>query len=374
MFKFISSRKFLANRLVFILPLGAWGLYLRFKERALQDLWTDEKWQIAVMNQPFFDFVKSLQKREFAGLLAGDSILIYPFFQMFGDNKWGLAIPHIIATFVGFYLLYLLCRKYLQRTFSCVIVFLIICLNQELIFHSFEIRTYAVLPTLAVGSFCLMHKLFIQETPMRRSIFLWIQIFFIFTIWWHLYGIFMIIFPWLYFAGATLSSDGLRVVLKKTTRALAPALLVALPLCLFSIFGEKQRMVFTYMFQFIPNPLENIVGFLKAIFGNLVGDKRLYVLLLGPVLAALLPHPDRYKQIGFFLCLVVLPITLLLAIDAHSQYWFVQRQFVWVIPYFALYVGWCWESSVIYLLRAMAKSDVPRQGLVHKCVSTDIKP
>ena len=241
-----------------------------------------------------------------------------------------------------------------------MIAFLIVCLNQELIFHSFEIRTYAVLPTLALGTFCLLDKVFTQEAPVKRFTFFGIQAFLVFTIWWHLYGIFMIVLSSLYFAGARLRSDGLKKVFGETARALAPALIVAMPLWLFSVFGEKQRMVFTHMFEFIPNPLENTVGFLKAIFGNLMGDKRLYILLLGPVLAGLLPHPDRYKQIGFFLCLVALPIAALLALDAHNQYWFVQRQFVWVIPYFALYVGWCWESAVTYLLRATAKSDVPR--------------
>ena len=348
------------KRFLWVLPFCVWGLYLRFHARATQGLWTDERWQIAVMNQPFFDFLKALRKREFAGLLSGDSILIYPFFQIFGDNKWGLALPHIIATLIGFYLLHLLCRKYLKQTYGCVIAFLIVCLNQELIFHSFEIRTYAVLPTLALGTFCLLDKVFTQEAPVKRFTFFGIQAFLVFTIWWHLYGIFMIVLSSLYFAGARLRSDGLKKVFGETARALAPALIVAMPLWLFSVFGEKQRMVFTHMFEFIPNPLENTVGFLKAIFGNLMGDKRLYILLLGPVLAGLLPHPDRYKQIGFFLCLVALPIAALLALDAHNQYWFVQRQFVWVIPYFALYVGWCWESAVTYLLRATAKSDVPR--------------
>ena len=36
----------------------------------------------------------------------GDYLLAYPFVQVFKDNKWGTAIPHIIATIFGFYFLY----------------------------------------------------------------------------------------------------------------------------------------------------------------------------------------------------------------------------------------------------------------------------
>jgi len=49
---------------------------------------------------------------------------------------------------------------------------------------------------------------------------------------------------------------------------------------------EKLEMVkksygMAKVFQHIPNPLENTAGFLKAVFGNLVGLKKLYFLLAG---------------------------------------------------------------------------------------------
>jgi len=99
-----------------------------------------------------------------------------------------------------------------------------------------------------------------------------------------------------------------------------------------------------HTFQYIPNPLVNFVGFLKAIFGNLIGYKSLYFLLIIMLLSLILPHKNRNKQIGFFLLLIVIPITLNLLSSLIIGYWFIQRQFVWVMPFFAFLLGWSVDS------------------------------
>jgi len=44
-----------------------------------------------------------------------------------------------------------------------IIAFVIFACNKTLITHALEIRTYAVLPTLAMGSLYFLHQLIIEK-------------------------------------------------------------------------------------------------------------------------------------------------------------------------------------------------------------------
>ena len=83
----------------------------------------------------------------------------------------------------------------------------------------------------------------------------------------------------------------------------------------------------------------------------MIGEKKLYVLLAGMIIAWIFPHKNRFKQIIFFICFVIIPLTLIILVDIKSQYWFLQRQFIWIMALFAFYLGWCWDSVILYLLK-----------------------
>ena len=338
------------NPLLVALSFCSWGLYRRVYWRMNHELWLDERAQIINMHLPLWDFLKVIQKGEFCAFLSGDYYLTYPFFKLFGPNKWGLAIPHIISTLIGFYLIYILCKRYLKSIWGYAIVFALVCFHDVLRFHAFEIRTYAVLPTLALASFYFTDRLVMEPEKITTKQKWGMRVFFIVTMLWHLYGILIVGLPLLYFLGTILREKKFVNVLKGAIRFFLPLVLICAPLWLFSVFGEHLSMPPFYTFEYFPDPLVNPVGFLKSVVGNLVGDRRLYFLLLGPALAFFLPQENRYKQMGFLLILVILPIALLIVADLRSSYWFVQRQFVWAIPYFILFVAWCWESSLEYLL------------------------
>jgi hypothetical protein len=84
---------------------------------------------------------------------------------------------------------------------------------------------------------------------------------------------------------------------------------------------------------------------------GLVGSKYLYPLLAVPVLPFSMPHRQRTEQIIFFLVLVVLPIELILFSNLKQGYWFVQRHFIWVMPWFAFGVGWAFNALLSYALQ-----------------------
>jgi hypothetical protein len=121
---------------------------------------------------------------------------------------------------------------------------------------------------------------------------------------------------------------------------------LAIPLWLYSVFGP--HLSYTQFninpFDFIPNPFQNFSGFLKSIFGNLVGFKKLYFLLLGMLVPVIFSYKDKFKQLFFLILIILLPLGAIFLFDMVQKYWFVQRQFIWVIPLFAFYLGWVWDA------------------------------
>jgi len=334
---------------VVVSTICLYGLYLRVASRAYGKLWTDELAQLSVMEYPFMIFLKKIAQVETFPYLSGDYYLIYPFFKIFGYNKWGLAIPHLIATILGFYLLYLITKNYFKTIWGYAITFGIICFNRELIGHALEIRTYAVLPTLALG--CLYFSLQLVEQNINMQ--LWkkwaIGTFFVLTVWFHAYGVLIFIAP-LGFCLLTKWKDGFfGVIFKDVVKLVAVVLCISLPLWFWSIVKQHGPLEVVDAFQYIPNPFRDTTGFLKGIFCNLLGYKKLYFLLIGVLLPFIIPYQERFKQISLLIITIFIPIGLIALMSAINSYWFVQRQFIWTIPFFALFLGWSWEAFILYI-------------------------
>lgn len=334
-----------------VIVICAYALYLRLVKLANHELWSDEYSQLNHMTGSFMDLLKSL-RRGYASYLSGDYYLIYPFFKIFSYNKWGLAIPHIIATILGFYLLYFICKRYFKTIWGYVITFSIVCFNATLIWHATEIRAYAVLPTLALAAFYLSQELVNQNVTMSTKKKWAIGVFFVLVIWFHPYGIAILSLPVIFSLLTKRKDKNFNIILKDTSKLLIIVFFVAMPFWFFSVFSPRSiswRNFNINTFRWIPNPLEDIIGFLKAIFGNLVGYKKLYFLLIGLTIPFFVPYKDRFLQIAFLVITVFIPIGLIFSADVITEYWFIQRQFIWVMPFFAFFIGWSWDSLLCYI-------------------------
>lgn len=327
-----------------------YALYLRLAKLSSRVLWNDEYYQLNQMLGSFADLLKSL-RYEYCAYLSGDLYLIYPFFKVFFYNKWGLAIPHVIATVAGFYLLYLICKRYLKSVFGFTITFLVLCFNVNLINHATEIRTYAVLPTFALGVFYALSLFIDSGLTLNRKNKVLIGLSLIFAIWFHAYGILMVFSLLAFILFSVRKSKYFSFALMKTVKFVAIISGITMPLWIYCVFGphlEPKQYNFD-TFYFIPSPMRNLPGFLKGIFGNLVGFKMFYILLAGMFFPFIFPLRDRERQISFLAFAVLLPIALLFLSDLKNHYWFVQRQFIWVMPLFAFFLGWSWEGFLSFL-------------------------
>ncbi len=342
---------------VLVAAICVYGLFLRFHGIGSRQYSIDEQYQLMQMKGSFFEMLKLLPNYEFCPYLSGDYYLIYPFFKLFGFNHWGLSIPHIAATLLAFYFLYLICKQHLKTIWGYLITFTVACFNATLILHAGEIRTYAVWPMLALGVFYFTGLLIEKDNELSAIKKIGIFAFFTLTILFHVYGIAIFLVLWLYQMLAYARDYDLWRVLKNNFKFFLLVFCIVVPAWFLSVFG--QHLAYRQdcrVFEFIPNPVENIVGFLKAVFGNLVGSRSLYFLLAGVFFPFVLPFKDRKNQIALLLITVFLPIGLILFSDLKTKYWFIQRQFIWVMPFFALYLGWAWDSLFVFLRNRLSKS------------------
>lgn len=220
-----------------VIVICAYALYLRLVKLANHELWVDEYYQLNQMTGSFVDLLKSLSRTGFASYLSGDHYLTYPFFKIFAYNKWGLAIPHIIATILGFYLLYLICKRYFKTIWGYVITFSIVGFNGTLIWHATEIRPYAVLPTLALAAFYLSQELVNQNITMSTKKKWAIGVFFVLVIWFHEYGIAILSLPVIFSLLTKRKDKNFNIILKDAFKLLIIVLIVAMPFWCFSVFG-----------------------------------------------------------------------------------------------------------------------------------------
>ncbi len=341
--------------------LFLWAMYLRLSLVAKNPPGADgdSVWQIDFVSKmgSFWELLRNLPRADHAGYLAGDFILVYPFFKMFGYNKWGLVLPHLLVTVLGFYFLYLIAKKYYQTVFGYVISFLIVCCNWNLIFHSVEIRAYAVLPTLALMGLYFSLELAEKNVNMTSKQRVCTVLVFVGIIWFHAYGIIIAFCTAIFVFLSKLKDENFKNIFKEYVKIFTTVSIIAMPLWCYSVFGPHfsaskedflARKIGT--FDYIPNPIIELNRFFRTVFGNLMGFKRIKFLVNGIILALLIPHKERFRQIGFFFILIVFPLQLILLADLSKSYWFIQRQFTWVMPLFAILVAWCWDSVIVLLV------------------------
>ena len=362
-FQFISDElhpMHIILRITIATVFSIWGMILRFKTLANRELWLDEINQLSLTLEPLKPLWLRDYPRKDITSFPGDYLLTYPFVKLFGASKL-VAIPHAIVTMLGFYLLYVICRRYFMTTIGYLVAFPLMCFHGQLIWHALEIRPYAVLPTLALA--CFYFGKHVIGKPDRDNTHILtkcaVGLLLVITILFHAFGIYIVSFVLLFHMLNHSKEESFLDVIRRNAKFLSTiAAIVLLPWIWFTAgilsIPHKEFNVFAY----IPNPLSDLYGFSTAIVGNLLGFRRLYFLLLFGMLAAfIIPHQERYPQIKFFLTLIVFPVLCILISAMITNYWFLPRQFVWVMPLFCFFLGWCWDSVIHSFSEKIASSN-----------------
>ena len=331
---------------------SVWGMILRFRIFVNRDFWLDEINQLRFTLEPLKPLWLREHPRKDITSFPGDYLLTYPFVKMFGASKL-VAIPHAIVTLIGFYLLYLICQRYFKTTFGYLVTFSLMCFNGLLTWHAFEIRPYSVLPTLTLACFYFGKDVIekgSEGVTSNLKKFL-IGLLFVITILFHVYGIYIVFFVLLFHILIQTNEEAFFAVIRRKVKFFFTiGAITFLPWIWFTVAILTIKQSDFDVFEYIPNPFVDVYDFCGTMVGIFIGIRGLYFLLFGMIAAFIIPHLEQYRQIKFFLFLIVFPITCVLASSIIKNYWFLPRQFVWVVPLFCFFLGWCWDS-VIYLLR-----------------------
>ena len=333
------------------------GLYLRIMHLYNHTLWADELYSLGMMRGTFSKLLDEILKIEYCTYLSGDLYLEYPFFKIFSYNKWGLAAPRITITIAGFYILYLICKRYFKSIWAYLVTFGIVCFNATLIEHATEIRIYAILPTLALATFYLFQRIADLDFKLNIPKRICAIIIFVTIIWFYIYGILMFMSCFLFVLLSRYKDNGFKAYFINAISFTGIVLCFAMPFWLYCVFRPHYSYgaMQVQPFIFIPDPMRDIVGFLKCIFCNLIGFKKLYFLFLGAAIPFILSYEDRRKQLLFLFFIIIVPIIAIFFSDLVSNYWFLQRQFIWVMPLFAFFLGWAWDSLFMLSARLLKR-------------------
>jgi len=332
--------------------------YLRFEHFSNGRFDGDEVYQVHNILHAEMKFFEWRQVGEFTCFKA-DYFLNYPVIKLFHGNIWGMRSLHIFIYFLGFVPLYFIMRNMFHTFVGYFVTLSIICFNNTLIIHSFEIRPYAVLPTLSLLSYYFWERLFSSQEVMPKRIKIWWGVFIVLMAGFHAYGLFIVFLPAVYHFLKVLENFSIKEVWQKNGMYLVTIGIISFSVWFYYALGTRviYHPILSAMpittFEYFSNPAVDLIQFLKNIFGNLLGNKFLYVLMVGLMGIGLGTKSEVKFKILFFLLLIVLAIECVFLPTLMEGYVFVQRQFIWVIPFFAIFMGWIWDINIVFLKRKL---------------------
>ena len=347
--------KFTRAQLLLLVLLCICFNYVRLKYRIEQPLAEDERFQVHYMKSYSLDmdglksYVKRLPTTDRGRLPLSDYLICWPLAHWFSQNKYVMCIPYVLAANLFFWLFAFVnwgeflrsVKEPLSKAFSFNWLNLIsvsfFTFNETAIKHAFEIRNWGAFTCLqGILSFLLTWK-------MTQNRFRWKYLFgCLLILGFHFYGVIML--------GISLASHTasmsyqlenkpgkktLQESMKTCSSAYGTfivACLIASPLWL--IYGGPLQGVNTH--EYIHLGWRGIIQVFSLLFHNpVLRNLSILPLVFGTVWMLKRWH----MPIIFAIMMVEIPILTIYALDLLNSYWFVQRQFLWVVPYWDVFVA-----------------------------------
>ena len=349
------------QRLCLIVFFGVF-LYLRFHWRVSNlELVGDELALIKATQMKFFYFLT-----HYAGTseyhLPGSFLLVYGMAHWIGNGLLVVSIPFYLISSAAYWLIALInWRRILDLNelkdhlagWINVIACILITYNSSQIIHSFEARPYSTLTLLSLLALWLSWAAYsAQKFQFRHLVsFVSIAIF-------HNFGLLMLLISGGYWILRELVScdrkiGGLRNAIGKSL-AFAKVYSVGSVLSMaFIAFFILKSPIFSLAnttvsfgrntFEYIQSGWRGAIQVVAIYYGFFGWLKLLRFLLLLCLAGGTVWLVHRKKWVALIspLVLVILPTFIIYGSAVLSNYWFIQRQFVWVMPYWAVYNAVC---------------------------------
>ncbi len=246
-----------------------------------------------------------------------------------------LVSPKIILYLIGIVIFIKLTLLYTTSRTGLIVSILLYTFNHQLIYHAFELRPYGVLPELAVFNLWFAHRWIKgsdygnKDPSLFYTIFYFLLVFF--TCIYHAYGILIALLPLCYCV--------YRKGILRPMRALRLSTVVILSIMAWCYYASYSTFGITAnTIQKVDDPFRFMPAGTLPIVSNLFGNQILMLIVL-PFMAFSLfkKHPPSYYV--FLFLMIIFPLIAIIAVDIKTSYWILPRQWVWVMPYFALFCG-----------------------------------
>lgn len=354
------------------LQLGAafllWLTYnvLRIVERVQMPFEGDEFYQAHVLSSvSSWGRLMQVVRGEPGQIVPGHFFYMWPWVHLVGqDNKYLMAVPHWVVMNVFFFLFIKTdWRKLLAPAlddiktsalvwFNLLAVFFISC-NITHVYYSLEVRVYAVLSLLALLAFHLTNR--IWQGPFR-----WRYVFYLFMVLFsHAYGVIMLAVSFLFTSAGQLMSESGNIrrraqnVFHQAARSFLPSFFVAVLLILpFWIYLSKGSMAAAGAGRDIHLSIEPGMSGVKQVYKFFYHNKPIqhashFFLIVG----TLLFFRKRRKLLLFLATMVILPTLLIFWLDVCGRYWFLQKQFIWVVTFWSIFLALCYGETLSFARR-----------------------
>ncbi len=255
---------------------------------------------------------------------------VYPYKDWKKSDYLRLVIPKIILYFIGIIIFIKLALAYTKTRVGFIIAMAIYMFNSQLIFHAFVLRPYAVLPLLAIFNLFLCESYFKNQSPLK-SISLGLLIFI--TCIYHAYGILIAGLPLIY-CMLKYKKWNYSIMIYFLISAAAWAYYAS-----YSTFGMTPNAI-----QKVDTPFRYMPAKVMPFLANLFGDQILMMIIL-PFVSFKLFKKHSLNYYLFLSIMILFPIIAIIAVDLKTSYWILPRQWIWVMPYFALFCGFTVDGS-----------------------------
>lgn len=358
--RFYSWKKFNAVQVLIAAIHFVIYFYLRFQYRVKQDIWVDEIWTLKGLKLPFWEWLLNhLPNNDFH--FPGAYLVLYPLGHWWPeDNRFILSIPYMIISSVFFFLFAKVnwlrfldlgdIKQSIKGTWINVLALMLITYNSTLILYAFELRPYAVLPLLALVGLLLADKILDL-----KCFNLWGVLAVCTYVTFHNYALLMFMLGLAYCVALRLTRAREKFWNWNVFSVYRPVMITLTVGALLAVPILWQLLHAPYLKSFDMTSMDANThrwiypGFkgLTQVAALYYGFKRFRITIFCFVILGSIQLLAKRKWIPilFPVMWVILPTALIYWVDIVSHYWFVQRQFIWVMPFHAIFV-----ASTVYVL------------------------
>jgi len=364
---FYSWKQFSRPQLSVLITYFFVYFLLRLQLRLSSSLLNDEQVTTGGLHLPFVQWITEYLPRSDYHF-ATSYLVLYPVGHWISLSPFILCIPYAIISCL-FYFVFVKVNwpallnlspkdPVISPIWLNIVAAVLVTHNATQIEHAFAVRPYGSLSLLAVFALCLSMKVLTSDR-FRLSYVLGIAVLSVY----HNYGVMMIFYSTLYIFAryfilpdTTLSGEKVKMPHLAAILTMVTGFALAAPLWLYYVNSTVLQAlnitaydpaVHTLVHYYIKPGIKGVTQVAALYYGFKPFRLMLFAVMLVGVFYFI--RKRKWQVLLFPICLVILPTAVIYLFARLSNYWFIQRTFIWVMPFHAVFVSAAMYAAVNWM-------------------------